>query len=649
MTLHTLHLNRQQLFAWGDALLPPGTLRVYISLVATLGATALVYALSQTPFDQLPILVMLFILIYTTEWATIRLTGTPLQGASLSVSSAIAFAALLMLGPAACIIVNTGSACAFWLKEKRPFYKRLFTSSTYVLSSAVSGLVYVVIAQQPRLTWDLASFIAAGLAAGAYFLSNSTLISAAISLQTGRPFRSVLANWQWLFLQFLTSLAIGLVMAMVYLSGRGINGFILSGLLLVLPWYSIYFYVQKSRQVAVQTEKLKVANQELAQANRALDLQVGSLRALHNVGISLNSTQSLESILNQILASVVELIRADTCAIFLDQNGQRLTIAGHIGLSAQYVSAPEMALNGSANRALRENRALVMDKNHNYPAMLSSAAEREGIRAAASLPLNVAGDIVGALDVCFKTERVFADEEIRVLKALAEQAAVALQNARLVEHIHDSYLGTIRALAATVEAKDPYTRGHSDLVRQLAVAIGHQLGLGARQIEFLNLGALFHDLGKIGISEAILNKPGGLTPEEWTEMRRHPIIGERILLKVPALAEVLPIVRHHHERFDGKGYPDGISSRECIPAAIIAVCDSYQAMTSDRPYRAALSHSAAIEEIRAGSGTQFVPQVVEAFFAAVEYQDIRQLTGHRFNPALLLRNPSHPAILTVED
>jgi HD-GYP domain-containing protein (c-di-GMP phosphodiesterase class II) len=252
--------------------------------------------------------------------------------------------------------------------------------------------------------------------------------------------------------------------------------------------------------------------------------------------------------------------------------------------------------------------------------MLSAAAVREVVQTAACLPLKVDGQIVGGLDVCFKSAHSFAEDELNILSILAQQAAVAIYKAQLLDQVHYSYLSTIHALAAAVEAKDPYTRGHSERVRRLAVATGQEMGLDERQLQLLNLAALFHDIGKIGVPESILSKPTPPTPEEMDVLRQHPVWAEPILRHIPDMPELVTIVRHHHERYDGQGYPDGVSSRDHPLSAIIFVADAYDAMTSERPYRKALSHHAALEEIRRHAGTQFVPQVVEAFVRVMAQQ-----------------------------
>ena len=177
-----------------------------------------------------------------------------------------------------------------------------------------------------------------------------------------------------------------------------------------------------------------------------------------------------------------------------------------------------------------------------------------------------------------------------------------------------SYEALLVALARALEAKDDETEGHSERVTAYALRLGRALGLRREALEDLRRGALLHDLGKIGIPDAVLRKPGPLTEEEKALMRTHPLIGDRILEGLPALQGARGVVRHHHERFDGRGYPEGLQVEE-IPllARIFAVVDAYDAMTSDRPYRRALSHGEALAAIAREAGKQFDPQVVRVF------------------------------------
>jgi putative nucleotidyltransferase with HDIG domain len=193
-----------------------------------------------------------------------------------------------------------------------------------------------------------------------------------------------------------------------------------------------------------------------------------------------------------------------------------------------------------------------------------------------------------------------------------------------------AYTGAIRALAAALDARDPYTAGHSERVSVLAVAIGRELGLPAEDLEVLRLGALLHDIGKIGVPDQVLRKPGPLTPDEYDVIKEHPALGARILRSVPFLSRHLPIVELHHERPDGRGYPRGLRDEDIpLPARIVHVADAYDAMTSARAYRAALPPGVALREIWRCSGTEFHADVVAALAKA--------LPGVTFEPGMRVR------------
>jgi putative nucleotidyltransferase with HDIG domain len=181
-----------------------------------------------------------------------------------------------------------------------------------------------------------------------------------------------------------------------------------------------------------------------------------------------------------------------------------------------------------------------------------------------------------------------------------------------------AYTGAIRALAAALDARDPYTAGHSDRVSVLSVAIGRQLGLDADNLEVLRLGALLHDIGKIGVPDDVLRKPGRLTPSEYDTIKLHPVLGARILRTVPFLSRHIPIVELHHERPDGRGYPHGLRGDDIPPAArIVHVADAYDAMTSARAYRAARPSGDALRELWRCSGTEFHAEIVGALATAL--------------------------------
>jgi putative nucleotidyltransferase with HDIG domain len=214
------------------------------------------------------------------------------------------------------------------------------------------------------------------------------------------------------------------------------------------------------------------------------------------------------------------------------------------------------------------------------------------------------------------------------MRQLADQTALAISHHLSIERLSEMSWGTLEALARTIDANSPWTAGHSERVTRLATAIGRQMALGEDEIDRLHRGGLLHDVGKIGISPAILDKPGALTPEEMAIVREHPVVGARILEPIHAFADVIGIVRHHHERFNGQGYPDGLKGQD-IPqlARVTAVADVYDALVSERPYRARWNVERAIQYIADMAGTHFDPAVVRAFLVLVDSAEWTEATS----------------------
>ncbi len=208
----------------------------------------------------------------------------------------------------------------------------------------------------------------------------------------------------------------------------------------------------------------------------------------------------------------------------------------------------------------------------------------------------------------------FTSEELRLISSFTHQIAVAIENHRLYSDIHDIFLDYIKSIAAALDARDTYTHGPSRRVASFSVGIGKELGFTEGELEFIELSATIHDIGKIGIKGEILNKPGRLTDEEFEIIQSHVTRGSKILEPMSRLRVLMPGVRNHHERYDGKGYPDKLKGNEIhLVARILAIADTYDAMTSDRVYRKGLSHEVACEEIKKGAGTQFDPKLSMAF------------------------------------
>jgi HD-GYP domain-containing protein (c-di-GMP phosphodiesterase class II) len=214
----------------------------------------------------------------------------------------------------------------------------------------------------------------------------------------------------------------------------------------------------------------------------------------------------------------------------------------------------------------------------------------------------------------------FSADDIALFEALASQAATVLQLARLYADTQKLFEGVIKVVAGAVDAKDPYTQGHSQRVSDFAVAIAEELGLPQEQIYHIKIGGILHDVGKIGVPDAILKKPGRLTDDEMREMRQHPTRGYEIMQQEELrwlLREELPALLEHHERLDGRGYPSGLTGDQIRPIGrIVAVADVFDALTSDRPYRTGMAFAEAFDILRRGAGTELDEVCVEALWRA---------------------------------
>jgi putative nucleotidyltransferase with HDIG domain len=217
----------------------------------------------------------------------------------------------------------------------------------------------------------------------------------------------------------------------------------------------------------------------------------------------------------------------------------------------------------------------------------------------------------------------YSSEDIDLLNILSSQLAFVIQNADLFSNLQKAYIDTLSALTGAIDAKDSYTRGHSERVTELSIKLAEECNVPSSEIENIKLGGLLHDIGKIGIPEAVLNKPGRLNDEEFNIIKSHPDLGLHILGKVEFLEHIVPIIRHHHERYDGKGYPGGLKG-DNIPllARIVSVVDTFDAMTTNRPYRKALTIEESLVEIDRCSGSQFDPDIAAKFIKMVRRDGI---------------------------
>jgi HD-GYP domain-containing protein (c-di-GMP phosphodiesterase class II) len=349
--------------------------------------------------------------------------------------------------------------------------------------------------------------------------------------------------------------------------------------------------------------------------------------ALLEIARVVGSTLDLEEILNRVVGMVVEVCPVTLCAAYLGENGVFRPRAWR-GFIEEFARGRDRGdsvsladLGEEGRRALEEGRAVTLPVGEVGNLLSGNILAEHGVEEVLLQPLRARGETVGFLAL-FHTGRLDEEEaweERQLAEAVAAQASLAVENASLYADIERGYFSTVQALAKAIEVKDPYTRGHSERVTTYALMIAEAMGLDEREKQKLKYAATLHDIGKIGIAGRVLNKPGALTKEEYTHVKTHPILGDSIVEPVEFLQEPRPIILHHHERYDGKGYPDGLKGED-IPlcARILSVADAFEAMRSDRPYRKALPLEEARRELVRNAGTQFDPRVVEVFLGILD-------------------------------
>jgi GAF domain-containing protein len=319
---------------------------------------------------------------------------------------------------------------------------------------------------------------------------------------------------------------------------------------------------------------------QIAEANVSLESQVQRLTTLHEAGRAITSSLDLDATLKAILQMSGKIVGSTASAIkLIDEESKELMIRAEEGKV------------GDLSRS----------------------------RTVLDLPLKIGDKTIGVFELVREAKQALGGDERQLLETMASQAAIAIENARLFEDTQRVYYETLKSLASALEARDDYTRGHSERVAEISREIATRLGMAKGEIDTIYQAALLHDIGKIGIRDEVLLAPRRLNPEELAIIQKHPTFGNTILLPLKFLGEIREYVRFHHERWDGSGYPDGRQGED-IPLAsrIIAVADTYDAMTSTRPYRSALSKDTAVGEIRRSAGSQFDPIVVSTFLGFIE-------------------------------
>ena len=324
------------------------------------------------------------------------------------------------------------------------------------------------------------------------------------------------------------------------------------------------------------------------------DLQekINRLETLINTSMVFSSILDLGELLNIVMTKAEEVMEAEASSVFLIDKSKKelyfITARGEKGKEAKEIRVPMGK--GIVGWVAEHGRPLLVP--------------------------DVKKDSIGVSEVLNKKgNRHFNENDLELFEALGHQIAIAVENASLYTELDELFLSSIRAIVEAVDAKDPYTKGHSARVVEYSLLIGEALAdISKDELKQLEVSAILHDVGKIGVPDKILGKTGKLTPVEYAYMQRHSEFGSAIIEPIAKLRELIPNIMHHHERFDGKGYPDGLKA-ERIPlfARIICIADSFDAMTTDRPYRKKRNTQKALDELEKQSGTQFDPKLTKIF------------------------------------
>jgi HD-GYP domain-containing protein (c-di-GMP phosphodiesterase class II) len=356
------------------------------------------------------------------------------------------------------------------------------------------------------------------------------------------------------------------------------------------------------------------------------------LTTLHRISESLAQAANAEGVYDAVLRAILDAIKGDRAAVLLrdplavSPEGPGIQVAAVQTRSGAPVSRT-MTLSRTIVRDVLEHgmSAFTHDALADQRYLSGDSVVRQQIRSVMCAPIRIAECILGVVYVDSQSAHEFNETELELLAAIGNQAGIALHRAHLLADMERLSVDVVRAIAATIDAKDGYTHRHSERVAAIGVLIARELGLSARDRHIVELSSLLHDVGKIGIPDAILKKPGRLSDDEYTEVCKHPGQGVAILANIQnsKIADLLPGIKSHHERWDGSGYPEGLRGEETpLLARIVGVADVFDAISSHRSYREALSLEESIDMIRHQSGRAFDPRIVNALITLHEQGEL---------------------------
>jgi putative nucleotidyltransferase with HDIG domain len=368
--------------------------------------------------------------------------------------------------------------------------------------------------------------------------------------------------------------------------------------------------------------------EETHQLYLQLQKKVNQLSSIQEASQAMVSTLDLTNILEVALSLLADLFGFDRFVIFtVDEERRILKILHASGSEKELIDkirnyeVPLARLNNVLARVASTGVPVIIEDVQNSSINRQNTLIKVfGPQAFAVVPLIAKNRIIGVLAADKGADKLAVTQEDKdYLVSFANNIAIAIENSRLYQDLKKNFFNSIQSLAHALEAKDPYTRGHSEVVAQYSIEIARRMGLPEDRVEPLHQMCLLHDIGKIGVVPDILEKHGIPNSDEWEVVKKHPLIGDNIVRPLNLPPKIRSVIRNHHERFDGRGYPDGLVGTEIpLEARIVAVADAYDAMVSTRPYRQAISSREALVELENHAGTQFDPEVVTAFRSVVE-------------------------------
>jgi len=415
--------------------------------------------------------------------------------------------------------------------------------------------------------------------------------------------------------------------------------------ILLSLWVVIFLSFSQIRRSLIPLEKLKegaqhIANREfetkvtvhthdefadVASAFNTMAFQLGrqfkTLTTIAEIDRAILSAFNTDKIVNTLLNRMCDVFPCQGVSVTLLHPNKPPTGRTYVGGNSFVIQkiVETIELSPEETQELYDNPDnLFIETNNHSPSYLSPLAQ-DGINSFSVFPIFLKEKLAGMISLGYTKRPEFTKEDLAHARQLSDQVGVALSNARLIKELSDFNWGTLTALARTIDAKSPWTAGHSERVTKFALEIGEEMGFSEKEMDILHRGGLLHDIGKLGIPNEILDKSGKLTQKEKKTVQKHARLGARILEPIAPYTDIMLIVLQHHENYDGTGYPDGLAGEEIsLFSRIFALADRFEAITTDRPYRKAFSFHQAIDFIAHMAGTEFDPKVIEAFLRAQE-------------------------------